>query len=213
MSALLFTLLALVIITVLLYSINQGTKASSASKTYKTALEASHGATDLITTSILPTIFANYTTATSINSFVSTTDLSSLALSVPNANCFAKKTNKNTSEWMAGGACVDASAMKSPLATELPDMTFNLKADNDSAGYKIYAKIVDTRCGGDPAIGQKCTNSDAGGIEGLDPGVSVATSNTSIMVARKPAYYRLEVQGERASNPKEKAKLSVLYAY
>jgi hypothetical protein len=32
-------------------------------------------------------------------------------------------------------------------------------------------------------------------------------------VERKPAYYRVEIQGERASNPREKTKLSVLYAY
>jgi len=212
-NALLFTLLALAIIMALLYMITQGTKATTASKSYKTALEASYGATDLIANDILPTIFSNHTTAGSINAFVAGSGLDALGFAVPNSNCFARKTTKNTSDWNTGGACVDANAMKSPLPAELPDMTFNLKADNDSTGYKVYAKIVDTRCGGDPAIGQKCTNSDSGGIEGLDPGTSVASSNSAITVMRKPAYYRVEVQGERASNPREKSKLSVLYAY
>jgi hypothetical protein len=63
------------------------------------------------------------------------------------------------------------------------------------------------------ALGQKCTNSNAGGVEGLDTGGGVASVSMPITVERKPAYYRVEIQDERASNPREKTKLSVLYAY
>ncbi len=212
-TALLFTLLSLGIIMVLLYMITLGTKVTAANKTYKTALEASYGATDLITKNILPSIFQNYTTGSSIAMFAGGASFASVALAVPNSDCFARKTTQNTSEWNTGGQCVDNTAMKSSLASVRPDMIFNLKADNDSGGFNVYTKIVDTRCGGDSSIGQKCTNSDSGGVEGLDPGGGVASVDAAITVARKPAYYRIEVQGERVSNPREKSKLSILYAY
>jgi hypothetical protein len=213
-TALMFTLLTLGIIMTLLYMITQGTKVTAANKSYKTALEASYGATDMIAKDILPNIFKNMTTATRISDFASGSTLSSLGFAVSNSDCLANKSKYNTSDWNHGGTCTaDSADMSSIAATTLPDMTFNLKADNDSTGYKVYAKIVDTRCGGDPAIGQKCTNSDAGGIEGLDSGNSVSSTNSAITVVRRPAYYRLEVQGERAANPSEKSKLSILYAY
>lgn len=208
-TALMFTLISLAIIMTLLYMLTQGTKISTASKSYKTSLEASYGAADLVAKDILPLIFQNYTTASSIAAV--SLSFPALNMTTPNSACFAQKTTKNTAHWNDSGVCVaDA---KSALPTQLPDMTFTLKSIDNDAGFKVYAKITDTRCGGDPSIGQKCTNSDSGGVEGLDTGGGVASISMPITVERKPAYYRLEIQGERASNPREKSKLSILYAY
>jgi hypothetical protein len=209
LTALMFTLLTLAIIMTLLYMLTQGIKISTASKSYKTSLEASYGAAELISKDILPLIFSSYTSAASM-ARVAGTFPASLNMTTPNSACFAQKTQKNTAQWDAGVCAADT---KSVLPTTLPDMTFVLKAKDDDAGFKVYAKITDTRCGGDPSIGQPCTNSDAGGIEGLDTGGGVASTAMPITVERKPAYYSLEIQGERASNPREKSKLSVLYAY
>jgi hypothetical protein len=207
-TALMFTLLALGIITALLYMVNRGTKISAANKSYKTSLEASYGAADLVTRDILPLIFKNYTSAASIGQVAAS--FPALNMTTPNSGCFAQKTQKNTANWDAGLCSADT---KSILPNTLPDMTFTLKATNDEKGFKVYAKITDTRCGGDSALGQKCTNSNDGGVEGLDTGGGVASVAMPITVERKPAYYRVEIQGERASNPREKTKLSVLYAY
>jgi len=209
-TALMFTLIALGIIMTLLYMITQGTKMSAANKSYKTSLDASYGATELITKDILPTIFKNYTTGTSISAFAGS--FSAVAMTIPTSGCFAQKTTKSTPEWDTG-LCVTGS--KSAFPSQLPDMTFNLKATNDSTGYRVYTKIVDTRCGGNSALGQKCTNSGEGGIEGLDDGSGVASelATKTMTTERKPAFYRIEVQGERAANPSEKSQLSVLYAY
>jgi len=208
-TALMFTLMALGIILTTMYMLTQGTKISAANKSYKTALEASYGAADLLTKDILPTIFQNHTSASSIAAVA--LNFPTVNMTIPNSNCFAQKNQKSTAHWNDTGLCVADS--KSAVPTLLPDMTFTLKARNDDAGFKVYAKITDTRCGGDPSLGQKCTNSDSGAIEGLDTGGGVASVAAPIAVERKPAYYRLEIQGERASNPRERSKLSVLYAY
>ena len=132
--------------------------------------------------------------------------------SVPVPDCFTEKTLKNTALW---DTTLCAAEAKTTQPKQLPDMTFTLKATGDQTGYRVYTKITDTRCGGDAALGQKCTNSSSGGIEGLDDGSGVGASSASKLISteRKPAYYRIEVQGERASNPREKAELSVLYVY
>jgi hypothetical protein len=92
-------------------------------------------------------------------------------------------------------------------------LTFRLKASNDPSGFTVYTKITDTRCGGDTASGQPCTNSDVTGVDYLDAGGGVASSSGSVTPQHKPAYYRVEVQSERTVNPVEKSQLSVLYAY
>jgi hypothetical protein len=208
-TALMFTLISLGIIMTLLYLITQGTKMSAANKTYKSSLEASYGAAEIVTKDVLPLVFKNCTTAACVTQKVGS--FGGIDPTAPNAACTNRKATLNTAHWADAPACVANS--KTEQASVLPDMTFNLKAENDPTGFKVYTKIVDTRCGGDPAIGQKCTNSDSGGVEGLDSGSGVAGIGSAITVERKPAYYRVEIQGERASNPKEKTKLSILYAY
>ena len=54
---------------------------------------------------------------------------------------------------------------------------------------------------------------DASGIDYLDAGIGVAGTSSSTQTPRTPNIYTVEVQGEAAVNPKEKATLSVLYAY
>lgn len=104
-------------------------------------------------------------------------------------------------------------ANKSFAVSTAPDLTLNLKASNDTTGYTVFSKIVDTRCGGDAAMGQPCSNSDATGIDYLDVGGGVTDSSGRVTPQHRPAYYRIEVQAERAVNPQEKSQLSVLYAY
>lgn len=207
-TALLFTLLSLGIVMTLLYMVILGTKVTGAEKRYKTALEASYGATELIAKDILPSIFKNYTTAASIATVPAS--FYGVSLAIPDSSCLAQKTQKPTLLWNST-LCTAPSKTSTP--SESPDMTFNLKASNDSTGYKVYSKIVDTRCGGDPTKGQTCSNSDSSGIDYLDGGGGVTGGGGVVQPQPRPAFYKIEIQGERASNPREKSKLSVLYAY
>lgn len=201
-TALMFTLISLGIVMLLLTSIIQGTRTTAASKAYRSSLEASFGAVDVVAKNLLPTLYQGKTTADLI------TALSGIGLEVPSGVCFDQKVANPTSLWSSCSA-----DNKTLIPTDSPDLTFTLKATNDNVGFKVYTKIVDTRCGGDPALGQPCSNSDSSGVDYLDAGGGVTTSTGTVTPQHRPAYYRIEVQGERATNAKEKTQLSVLYAY
>jgi len=187
----------------LLTIVTQGTRVSGASKSYKTAIEAGYGAVDVVSRDILPAIF--------MGTFDSTykADLATaISLAFPLEACFNQKVGSSTALWTA---CTGQPA--SSAANISSDMTFNLKSTRDPVGYKVYAKITDSRCGGDTAAGQPCSNSDNSGVDYLDAGSGVASSSGAVTPQHRPAYYRIEVQSERAVNAKERAQLSVLYAY
>lgn len=207
-TALLFTLISLGIVMMLLYIVTQGTRISAASKNYKTSLEASYGAVEVVTKDLFPAIFGKYTTSTSIGSLA--TNYSNVNLTMPALNCFAEKTRKSTAYW---DTTLCAATNKNYTPTESPDLSFIMKSTNDAAGFRVYTKITDTRCGGNTALNEPCTNSDLTGIDYLESGSGVTGGGGTVTPQHKPAYYSIEVQGERASNPREKSKLSVLYVY
>lgn len=205
-TALMFMLISLAIIMALLTIVTQGTRVSGASKSYSSATEAGYGAVDLVSRDILPAMFKGTFDATYKANL---TDAVGLSLSFPLDACFNQKLGKPTSLWTD---CVAGQATSFDPA-QSPDMTFTLKATNDPVGFKVYAKIADTRCGGDSAAGDPCSNSDNTGVDYLDAGSGVTSSSGMVTPQHRPAYYRIEVQSERAVNPNEKSQLSVLYAY
>lgn len=205
-TALLFTLISLGIMMALLAIVIQGTQVSAASKTYKNATEAGYGAVDLVTKDVFPAILNS-----TFDSAYQSNMLAKVGMVVSSTNpCLNQKMNFSTSttNWAACSA-----QATTPLPKEAPDLTFTLKAANDPAGFKIYTKIVDTKCGGDTSAGQPCTNSDTSGVDYLDAGGGVTAGSGAVTPQHKPAYFRLEVQSERAVNPTEKAQMSVLYGY
>lgn len=203
-TALLFTLISLAIILALLTIVTQGTRVSGAGKSYSTATEAGYGAVDMVSRDILPAIFKGTFDATYKANLAT-----AVGLSFPLEACFTQKLGAPTSLWTA---CTTGQP-SSFEPTRSPDMVFNLKAKNDPVGFKVYAKIADTRCGGDTTAGEPCSNSDNTGVDYLDAGSGVTSSSGSVTPQHRPAYYRIEVQSERAVNPNEKSQLSVLYAY
>ena len=202
-TSLLFTLISLGIIMALLTIVLQGTRVSAANKSYKTAIEAGYGAVDVVARDIFPAIFKG-----DFNTTYKENLANAITLAFPVENCFNEKVRLSTSSWTS----VCTGQPTSLVPKQSTDMTFNLKATNDPVGFNVFAKITDTRCGSDTA-GQPCSNSDSTGVDYLDAGSGVASSSGSVTPQHRPAYYRIEVQSERAVNPNEKAQLSVLYAY
>lgn len=201
-TSLLFTLISLGIIMALLTIVLQGTRVSAASKAYKNATEAGYGAVDVVSRDILPAIIKG-----TFNSAYKTNLADAIGLAFPLEACFNQKVSSSTSLWTA---CTGQPT--SAVPKQSTDMSFNLKAANDTVGFNVYAKITDTRCGSDTA-GQPCSNSDTSGVDYLDAGSGVTSSSGTVTPQHRPAYFRIEVQSERAVNPNEKAQLSVLYAY
>lgn len=210
-TSLLFTLICLGIIMALLTIVTQGTRVSAANKSYKSSIQAGYGAVEVVTRDIFPAIYRGAFDSTYKDSLTAAINLAINNMSFPvstlTTDCFNQKINSSTALWTC------AAQATSPVATLSPDMTFKLKAINDPAGFNVYTKIIDTRCGGDAAAGQPCSNSDSSGIDYLDAGSGVASSSGTVTPQHRPAYFRIEVQGERAVNPNEKSHLSVLYAY
>jgi hypothetical protein len=191
-TSLLLMLISLAIVMALLYMVMQGTNMSASHKRYKTALEASHGGVQVFTNELIPKIFAGY------SSGKLETDFSMINLKMESGSCLNQKLNNATGNW--GGVCAANSKLVDPKT--LPDITFNLSGPADTR-FKVYAKIVDTAPG----------NSDMSGFELLDGGAGVTGASSGVAPKHIPAVYRIEVQGEKEQNPREKAGLAVLYAY
>jgi hypothetical protein len=194
-SALMFTLLCLGMIMTLLYYVMAGTRMSAAQKRYRNSLEASYGGTEFITKTIIPRLFNNYSGGKkSLLDDFGPADKLGLAFT---SNALGTKLNTATAGW--------GSLSKTVNPKDAPDLTFTLKGMNSAGDFKVFTKIVDTVAG----VGLI----DSSGIDYLDAGIGVAGTSSSTSTPRTPNIYSIEVQGEKAVNPKEKASLSVLYAY
>ncbi|MEC4675728.1 MAG: hypothetical protein VST72_02240 [Nitrospirota bacterium] len=84
-----------------------------------------------------------------------------------------------------------------------PDIQFLI--GNAPNQYNVSIKIVDTVLG----------NSDIGGVlnETLGNNKTVDSNSGIIYPPHNPYMYRIEVLAERATNPRERSRLSILYAY
>lgn len=196
MTALMFTLLSLGMIMLLLYYVVAGTRMSSEHKRYRNSMEAAYGGTDVVTKTILPRllVFNSYSGQKNLlrNEFST-----NLGLSFPSSGLQAKLSTP-TASWPTG-------VSKTPNPKEAPDVTMLLKGATANGRFKVYTKIVDTI----PGVGLL----DETNIDYLDGGLGVAGSSSSTATLRTPSVYSIEVLGESAVNPQEKAALSVLYAY
>lgn len=194
-TALMFTLICLGMVAALMQMLLTSTKLSASQKSYKNSLEASYGGTQLITREIIPKLFSNYSTGIGplLTEYATDGAMGDIDLSV---NVGLKtKLNTATASW--------GSLSKTLDPKDVPDLQFTLRGSETNTNYKVYAKIVDTVPG----------NSDTTGVDFLDAGAGVAGSGSGISPKHNPVLYSLEIRGERAANPKEKALLSVLYAY
>lgn len=197
-TTLMLTLLALTISMVMLYMVLQSTQMSGSHKRYKNTLDAAVGGVDIVTMDALPYLlgFAVDSNGTALIDRLNASMNLAATTGVTDACLQAKLTSK---VW--GAACGTASSNINPKDT--PDLTFTLQSQipgfNASTGYRVYTKIVSTTTGSTDMSGR---NLEGQSTTGAPPGDVGA-----------PYLYRIEVSGEKVTNPSEKANLSVLYAY
>ena len=192
-TALMLTMLALVISLALLQWVGTGTRISAGQKRYRSALEAAHGGVELLTLELIPKLARMEATESSLKS-----DFSLIDLQLPQYDCLKQKLHNPTSSWGACNASADPD--------DAPDAIFKLSDERSRGkGFQVSTKIVDTVPG----------NSDSSGIiEYLDQGSSVSGSEQVIRPQHVPGIYNISVQGVReGGHVREKARLSVLYAY
>ncbi len=217
LTALMLTLISLGIIMALMYIVMQSTKMSAMSRFYKNSLEASYGGVEGVAKDILPHVFGN----------ISTTSLSLMKTKYANIgldftisdSCMKQKLMLPRTQWSACSADQRSEAIN--LVQGAPDLTFVLHGLPGQPGYKVFSKIIDTTPGntdsGANVIGEAAGVIDlVGGVTGVayNPGGSGSGSGGgSVAVKHIPYLFKFEVQGEREVNAKERANLSVLYAY
>lgn len=208
-TTLLMMSVSLAMILTVLYMMTVSTKQSGLAKSYKTAIGASYGASEIIIKDVVPLSLSNLPLILNPSSFISSVTgnyLNSLSLQVlpwlpqsdytDKANCINAKLTQPPALWPA--ACGPTPTTLKPK--QQPDFQFTVPGTG-AVGYTVYSKIVDTVKG----------NSDMSGVNLLGEGVAETTNN--ITPPHYPYVYRMEIQAERSSNPSENARLSVVYGY
>lgn len=198
-TALMFTLIILALIIAVLAMVNQGTKSSGAMKVYRNTTEAAYGGSEIVMKDVIPRLFANVSTSL-IRADYNQSSFNKL-MAFGSSACIKQKRDftNSGSNW---NACVD----KSIDASKSPDMTFQLVGTNNQS-FTVYSKIVDT------VTGVEYPEASSGAVL-LGGGVTAGGNqldNTNLLI---PHYvYRVEITSQKTDNPKENAKVSVLYEY
>lgn len=191
-TSLLLTLISLAIVMAVIYMVTIGTQVSGIQKRYKSSLEASYGGTE---------IFTNIVIQKSFYDPLHEPDLLVTKAFNDYMGCFQTKLKYPRSEWLTGGC---TAAELSLVPSDTPDVTFTLNGATPSQpNYTVFAKIVDTSEG----------NTDTSGIDYIDTGTGVAYNSPGVSPPHITYLYRIEVQGQKQTDTKEKANLSVLYAF
>lgn len=191
-TALIMTLISLTIIMAVMYMITMNITRTGAMKTYRTALDASQGGTDMVIKEIVPELLKNFTNVNFVDDLQ--TQFSTINFTVnTTVNCIQDKLTQKTDDWDA--ACSQTQDLRTAR-----DFSFQLQATGGQP-YSIYTKIIDTIIG----------NTNTSGLQ-LE-GAGVAESSSVLSPQHVPYVYRVEVQGERSQNAVERANLTVLYAY
>jgi len=197
-TALMLTMLSLVVAMTLLYAVTAGTRITGSQKRYRSALAAAHGGVELVTQQIIPSLLQqNLEPGTALQTQL-LNNFAPIGLQLPAFACLQEKLINPTSAWST--ACAAQAAL--PDIADTPDLSFVLPGLPSEPGYSVTMKIIDTVPG----------NSDTAGFDLLDPGSSVAARDEEIRPQHIPSMFNISVQGV-GGTPREKARLSLLYAY
>jgi hypothetical protein len=208
-TVLILSLIALAIMSTLLYFVLQGTKMSGFFKRYETAREAGMGGAEIAGALInsrgklVVTGVINYPKACDCgdpdvagDNMMQNADGTLSALSGIYA-CLCPKLCDPTANWRISASCDNSLTI-----TSNPDLQISLAGIGTTPGYTVFAKIVDTTSG--------YTDMSGGQLGGT--GV-VSSSSQTLRAPPQPFMYRLEVNAQSTLNPLERSNISVLYAY
>ena len=210
---LVLALIALGIVSALIYMLTQGTTISGAQKFYRTAEEASYGGMEvatgylsnrgLLNIAALPGL--SFTANCNCRNPTDYTDNIDNMTGAASARC--DKLCNPTSQWTAAALGYPVAEAQALDATLKSDMQFTLGVA--PATFNVFAKIVDT-VEGNTDVGGIVTSGSLGGFGVVYGGVG---SGGTVTPAHIPYLYRLEIQSQATNNPRERARLSVLYAF
>lgn len=202
-TALMLTMLALVVSMALLYSVTTEMRVAASKQRYRSALAATQGGVEIVGREIFPELFDVDVKPLSPERKLLEVQGSlpeEMDLKLANYACLQQKLHSRAYKWTL---CDEEQLSPDPASS--PDMLFTVKGYPHD--YTVLSKIVDTVPG----------NSDKNSrSEYLDSGSAVAGKDEAVRPKHVPALYTLSVQGEKEGEggpAREKARLSVLYAY
>jgi hypothetical protein len=220
---LVLSLLSLAFVSALLFMVTQGTKVSGSHRLYRTAEEASLGAAESVNDYIKTrgeTRGDNFAAILGSNCDCRDTDDTEdnidNALATPGRSCRCDKICNATAFYdhadgvTGNGLCDEDTGAGADGVQVLLDPTTKydekIRVDTGTSSYDLFIKIVDTVKG----------NSEQGNIVASNVlgGTGVVNSTSGIIPAPHiPYLYRIEVEGQNSSNPREHSRVSVLYAF
>lgn len=211
-TSLMLTMITMGIVMALFYIITQSIKISAATKRYRNVTEATYGGGELMAFDIIGNAFKNMSAAGGMSSQLAST-YANIDLSMAASNdCFKQKLSSPSSNW-TGCTSTQKSMELSTIKTS-PDLSFLLKGTTTAQNYKVYAKVVDTTSGNtDTASSSMLNSADTGGLLSGSGSAYSKTGTGGVAIKHIPFGYRIEVQGEKATNAIEKSNVTVLYAY
>jgi hypothetical protein len=192
--------IVLAVMTSLIYMITVGTQISGIEKRYRTAHDAAFGGW-----AVIGQLLATRGSSTDVATFKA--NLVGLNPSVTdNAGCTGTTDAGSAKSGIAAKMLTRSTTWSALCGTNLTTTAstadFSMKLGSGTT-YNVYGKIVDTFPG----------NTAGGGGTGLRGKGVVASASGEIAVMPMPYLYTVEVDAENASNPSERAKLSILYQY
>ena len=213
-TALMFTMLSLVITLSLLYMVTAGIKTSGTLKSYRSTTDAAYGGVDIMIKDIINSNLLNASTmdantfSTQMTNYVASFSSASVA-----ANCLQIKLTTASRSWPA--ACADKSLSANASSY---DIKFSLNGKPGEPAFNVYAKIVDTMeyiyddytPDGTKVTIRSAGNTDLSTTQLEGSGVVNGSTNNN---PSQPYMYRIEVQAERPAPYTEKSKISVQYVY
>jgi hypothetical protein len=218
-TALMLTLISLGIVMALLFMVTQSIKQSAAQKKYHSVLEASYGSIDFFGRDLLPRLIVPaiedsllLTGKTNLSTMASSltsgaSSFSSIQLNLPtDAACLEQKLTKS-SPWTS---CGSANLTSDPKTS--PDMDFVL-AGTDNVGYRVFGKIVATQPGNTDISGAGGGGTGGGLLAGGVVSAGAGGGGVINPGTHFPYMYTMEIQGEKATTPEERSRLTVLYAF
>lgn len=211
---LVLSLIALAMVSSLLFMITKETMMSGYQKMFRTAEEASIGGTEVFAEyvanrgALTLTAFSIDVGGCNCGDIDNLTDNTEIVGGARTCRCdkLCNPTGDNpTVNWpLCDENAVPAGVQISLNPSEHPDITATVTGSPNN--YTVYAKIVNTVQG----------NSDVGGIVGSGQlgGGGVVTANAGIVVPpHNPYLYRMEIEAFDIGNPRERSRFTALYAF
>lgn len=213
-TSLMLTLITLGMVLILFYILTHSIKISAANKRYRNATEAAYGGAEFVNYDVIDTAWKNFSSAGGMSTKLAST-YGNVNMSILASNdCLKQKLSSPASNWTSCSSLQKSTEILSIKSAA--DLTFLLKGTTVGQHFKVYAKIVDTSSGNTDVASSSILNAnDSGGLLSAS-GSAYSKSGAGgggVPIQHIPYGYRIEVQGEKETNPIEKSNVSVLYAY